>query len=68
MMKKGNAAMGMGVTGAVCVAAGASAAFGMLPLWGAGLLIVVAFPFFVVLLGLWWNASEGEGDIPFIGY
>ncbi|MBN1195174.1 MAG: hypothetical protein JXA08_07515 [Methanomicrobiaceae archaeon] len=67
-MKKGNAAMGTGVTGAICIAAGASAALDMLPLWGAGLLIVVAFPFFVVLLGLWWNASEGEGDIPFIGY
>ena len=60
--------MGMGVTGALCLFAGAGAVLGTLPLWSAGLLIVVAFPFFVVLLGLWWNASEGEGDIPFIGY
>ncbi|NYT06384.1 MAG: hypothetical protein GKC04_08500 [Methanomicrobiales archaeon] len=67
-MKKENAAMGMVICGVICCAAGALLWLSLLEAWISALLIVAAFPFFVVFLGLWWNASEREGDIPFIGY
>ena len=41
---------------------------GMIPLWLYQAVIVIAFPIFVLFLGLWWMAPDREGDIPFIGY
>jgi hypothetical protein len=34
----------------------------------AEVVLIIAFPLFVVFLGLWWSAREGEEDIPFLGY
>jgi len=41
---------------------------GLIPLWAAETVIVIAFPVLVLFLGLWWRAPGGEEDIPFIGY
>jgi hypothetical protein len=30
--------------------------------------LVAGFPLFVLFLGLWWMAREGDADIPFMGY
>ncbi|MCC7564910.1 MAG: hypothetical protein KO206_01340 [Methanomicrobiaceae archaeon] len=57
-----------GIAGAVCIGASGAAAAGYLPLWLAEILLVIAFPLFVLFIGLWWNAAEGDEDIPFIGY
>jgi hypothetical protein len=43
-------------------------AAGVIPLWLYQAVIVIAFPVFVLFLGLWWMAPDREGDIPFIGY
>jgi hypothetical protein len=67
-MKKQDALGIMLVAGAVCLLAGIGGATATIAPWLAGIVIVIAFPVFVLFLGLWWNASEGEGDIPFIGY
>jgi len=67
-MKKQNALMMTVLSGVVCVAASAAGSVGLIPLWAAAVLVIVSFPVFLVSLGLWWNASEKEGDTPFIGY
>jgi len=67
-MKKQTAGAVMVAAGVVCVAASAAWRLGLLETWLAIVLNVVAFPFFLVALGLWWNAAEKEGDTPFIGY
>lgn len=54
--------------GLVCVAASVAWRLGLIETWVSIVLNVVAFPFFLVALGLWWNAAEKEGDTPFIGY
>jgi hypothetical protein len=41
---------------------------GFIPTWLAEAVFVIAFPIFVLFLGLWWQASEGDEDVPFIGY
>lgn len=40
----------------------------LLPGWGYAAVLVIAFPLFVLSLGLYWMAREGEEDIPFLGY
>ncbi|RXE55325.1 hypothetical protein ABH15_11210 [Methanoculleus taiwanensis] len=55
-------------SGIVCLAAAIAAAAGLLDLWVAELLLVFAFPPFIIFLALWWSASDGVADIPFIGY
>ncbi|MDG6256084.1 MAG: hypothetical protein QCH35_00635 [Methanomicrobiaceae archaeon] len=67
-MKRENALLITIAAGAVCLAAGAGWRTGYLVPWLAELLLIAAFPVFVLFLGLWWNASEGEEDIPFLGY
>jgi hypothetical protein len=67
-MKKQDAFKIMLAAGLTCLLAGIGAGASVIASWLAGIVIVVAFPVFVIFLGLWWNASEGEGDIPFIGY
>ncbi len=52
----------------VCIAATGFWVTGQIAPWIAEVLLVVAFPVFVLSLGLWWMASEGKEDIPFIGY
>jgi len=67
-MKKQNALMMTALAGVVCVAASVAGSAGLIPLWSSTVLVIVSFPVFLVSLGLWWNASEKEGDTPFIGY
>jgi hypothetical protein len=67
-MKKSNVFAGMVVAGLVCLLSWGGLLAGMLELWMTESLLVIAFPIFAVFLGLWWKASEGEEDIPFIGY
>ncbi|MDK2975045.1 MAG: energy-converting hydrogenase subunit [Methanofollis sp.] len=67
-MKKQNALIMTVLAGGVCIAASVAGSAGLLPLWAAAVLVIVFFPVFLVSLGLWWNASEKEGDTPFIGY
>lgn len=67
-MKKENALMMTVLSGAICVAASVAGSIGLLALWIAAVLVIVSFPFCLVALGLWWKASEKEGDTPFIGY
>jgi energy-converting hydrogenase A subunit I len=64
-MNKQHALLGTIATGLSC--AGAVGLAGVTIL-GAEVVLIVAFPLFVVFLGLWWNAREGEEDIPFLGY
>lgn len=58
----------MFVAGIVCILAGVAWRMAYVEPWITEVLLVIAFPIFVLFLGLWWNASEGEEDIPFIGY
>ncbi|MDD3620783.1 MAG: hypothetical protein PHQ81_00045 [Methanofollis sp.] len=68
-MKKQTAGAVTVAAAMVCVAASAGWRLGLIETWIAIVLNVVAFPFFLVALGLWWNAAEKEeGDTPFIGY
>ena len=41
---------------------------GMIPEWLYLAVLVAGFPLFVLFLGLWWMAREGDADIPFMGY
>ncbi len=68
MKQKQNALTIATLSGIVCVAAAIAAGIGYLAVWLAEILLVVAFPIFVIALALWWSASEGDADIPFIGY
>ncbi|WOF15945.1 hypothetical protein F1737_04140 [Methanoplanus sp. FWC-SCC4] len=52
----------------ICIAAGTAAFEGLIETWIGAAFLVVFFPAFVITLGLWWKASEKEGDYPFIGY
>lgn len=38
------------------------------PGWAYAAVLVIAFPLFVLGLGMYWMAREGEEDIPFLGY
>ncbi|WP_130647165.1 hypothetical protein [Methanofollis fontis] len=67
-MKKQNVLMMAGCSGAASVVASVAGSLGFIPLWASEVLIIVIFPIFLVLLGLWWNASKKEGDTPFIGF
>ena len=67
-MNRQNALLGTIATGGISAAAGVLAAVSVIPLPIAELLLIVAFPLFVIFLGLFWSAKGGEEDIPFIGY
>jgi len=41
---------------------------GTIPEWLYLAVLVAGFPLFVLFLGLWWMAREGDADIPFMGY
>lgn len=41
---------------------------GTIPEWLYLAVLVAGFPLFVIFLGLWWMAREGDADIPFMGY
>jgi len=41
---------------------------GTIPEWLYLSVLVAGFPLFVLFLGLWWMAREGDADIPFMGY
>jgi hypothetical protein len=67
-MKKGYVLAVMAVSGGACLAAWGAEIAGVIPAWMMETVLVIAFPVFIVFLGLWWRASGGEEDIPFIGY
>ena len=67
-MKKGYVLAVMAVFGGACLAAWGAEIAGVIPAWMMETVLVIAFPVFIVFLGLWWRASGGEEDIPFIGY
>ena len=56
------------ISAAVLAIAGYAASTGVKPGWLPVIVVVLAFPVFVLSLFLWWNASNTEGDIPFTGY
>ncbi|MCG7854811.1 MAG: hypothetical protein MIO88_03040 [Methanoregulaceae archaeon] len=41
---------------------------GTIPEWFYLAVLVAGFPLFILFLGLWWMAREGDADIPFMGY
>ncbi len=41
---------------------------GLIPFWAYAAVLIAGFPLFVLGLGLYWMAREGEADIPFLGY
>ncbi|HOT02838.1 MAG TPA: hypothetical protein PK069_01495 [Methanolinea sp.] len=41
---------------------------GLIPFWVYAAVLIAGFPLFVLGLGLYWMAREGEADIPFLGY
>jgi energy-converting hydrogenase A subunit I len=64
-MKKQHALLGTLATGLLCVG---MAGIALISVPAAEAVLIIAFPLFVVFLGLWWSAREGEEDIPFLGY
>jgi hypothetical protein len=64
-MKKQHALLGTIVTG-LLVTGMMGIALISVPV--AEVVLIIAFPLFVVFLGLWWSAREGKEDIPFLGY
>lgn len=67
-VKKGTALVLVIMTLGVSVLSALLTMNGILPVWLFQTTLVLAFPLFVVSLGLWWMAGEKEGDIPFLGY
>ncbi|MBP7119781.1 MAG: hypothetical protein WC502_00845 [Methanolinea sp.] len=67
-MKKKNALALTLVAAGSGVAAMALSMASILPGWAYAAVLVLAFPLFVLGLGLYWMAREGEEDIPFLGY
>jgi len=55
-------------TGLICLGSWLAELGGILSSWIAALVLVLVFPFFIIALGLWWRASQREGDYPFLGY
>ena len=41
---------------------------GLQPSWIFSLLSIIIFPGFLLSLFCWWNASNEDGDHPFMGY
>jgi hypothetical protein len=64
-MKKQHALLGTIGTGLLSLGMGG---FALVSAPFAELVLIIAFPLFVIFLGLWWSAPEGEEDIPFLGY
>jgi hypothetical protein len=67
-MKKRVALMIMVIAGLVSIIASAAYIFGQIPLWVTEAILVIAFPLFVLFLGLYWRAGEKDPDMPFLGY
>ena len=67
-MKKGFIKLLLAISALACIIPGFLAMAGFMEEWIAAAVLVVSFPVFVVSLGLWWKASEKDGDYPFIGY
>jgi len=67
-MKKNSIKAILAISALICIIAGLSAFEGYIEEWMAAALIVVSFPVFVISLGMYWKASDKEGDYPFIGY
>ncbi|NYT06880.1 MAG: hypothetical protein GKC05_01295 [Methanomicrobiales archaeon] len=67
-MKKKTAFRLMVVVAVVSGLALVLARAGTIPEWLYLAVLVAGFPLFVVFLGLWWMAREGDADIPFMGY
>jgi len=67
-MKKKTAFILMLAAGVAGVVAIALWVLDLIPLWLYEAVLVIDFPLFVLFLGLWWMAREGEADIPFLGY
>jgi hypothetical protein len=65
MMKKQHALLSAIGTGLLCLGMGGLA---LISAPFSELVLIIAFPLFVISLGLWWSAAEGEEDIPFLGY
>ncbi|HII77113.1 MAG TPA: hypothetical protein HA264_08815 [Methanolinea sp.] len=42
--------------------------WGILPFWAYAAVLIAGFPLFLLGLGLYWMAREGEADMPFLGY
>ena len=56
------------ITAVILVIAAYAVLIGTEPGWLPVIVVVLTFPVFVLALFLWWNASNIDGDIPFIGY
>ena len=56
------------ITAVILVIAAYAVLIGTEPEWLPVIVVVLTFPVFVLALFLWWNASNIDGDIPFIGY
>lgn len=56
------------ITTVILILASVAGSIGTKPGWLPVVVIVTMFPFFILGLFLWWNASNTEGDIPFTGY
>lgn len=67
-MKKQHALVIWSLAGITCLGAALLAVAGYMEAWIAQILLVVAFPAFIIFIALWWSASKEEGDIPFVGY
>lgn len=52
----------------ICIGASVLYWVGLLPPVAAAIAMVIAFPLFVVSLGLAWMARKKEADMPFLGY
>ena len=67
-MKKKTAFWLMVMVAVVAVLALLLSSAGTIPEWLYLAVLVAGFPLFVLFLGLWWMAREGDEDIPFMGY
>ncbi|MDH7592827.1 MAG: hypothetical protein QHG99_00515 [Methanomicrobiales archaeon] len=56
------------LSGSVCLLAGVLHTIGTFDLVAAGIVLIIAFPAFVLSLFALWMAGEHAGDIPFMGY
>ncbi|MDD3977920.1 hypothetical protein L1994_05635 [Methanomicrobium antiquum] len=67
-MKKNSIKTILAISTLICIISAVLGFEGIIEDWICAALIVVFFPVFVISLGLYWKASDKEGDYPFVGY
>ncbi|MHC1626056.1 MAG: hypothetical protein ACXQTG_04070 [Methanoculleaceae archaeon] len=67
-MNKDMIQTGLGLSALILVSVSGGLYTGLMDRTVGIAVIVIAFPVFVLCLGLWWRMGGGKRDVPFIGF